>query len=197
MDELFNKVSNWSGDNTGNAIMTGGDTTMLVEAMYKCSDGTCAQNTKMLVTDDLYGMITCKSDSAGCIINGESQRRGMQVKGTYTQKLTLRALAFFGGQKNRGGGLAIEGGAKVDLFLCNFSSCKSTGDSTGDGGGAIIIGSSETEVNIYSTRFNGNIAASGNGNDIYNFPDSPGSITIHNTCPSPYTERTSTKGNTE
>ena len=38
-------------------------------------------------------------------------------------------------------------------------------------GGAILVQSSGTSVNVYGTSFNGNTADSGNGNDIYKLTD--------------------------
>ena len=49
-------------------------------------------------------------------------------------------------------------------------------------------------VNIYATTFTGNSAASGNGDDIYR---ESGTVTIHDTCPTPYSANTPTQGKYE
>jgi hypothetical protein len=77
----------------------------------------------------------------------------------------------------------------VTIELCVFSNCRST--SSISGGGAIYVSDTGGTVNVYGTSFNDNTAASGDGDDIYNYL---GSITIHNTCPSPYSSNTPTQG---
>jgi hypothetical protein len=151
----------------------------------------------MLVTDDLNGEVKCVEDNASCVLDGENARRGMYVKGTGSGKLILRALTFDKGSAFAGGGVFIEGDGIVDLELSVFSNNRAT--STIDlGGGAIDVLSSDidssgTTVNVYGTSFNGNTALSGNGDDIYR---TSGTITIHNTCPSPYSSNTPIQGKT-
>ncbi|GMI36702.1 hypothetical protein TrCOL_g6259 [Triparma columacea] len=191
MNGLFNTVSNYveSGVNTGNSIMANGDTTILAVGSYKCSDGTCANSYRMLITDDLNGEVKCVEDNASCVLDGENARRGMYVAGTGSGTLILRALTFDKGSGTAGGGVYIRDGAKVDLELCIFSNNRATSSSYG--GGAIYIYASGTTVNIYGTRFNENTADTGNGDDIYR---SSGTITIHNTCPSPYSSNIPIQG---
>jgi predicted outer membrane repeat protein len=78
------------------------------------------------------------------------------------------------------------------LELLVFSNNRATDSDYG--GGAICVESSGTRVNIYGTSFNGNTADSGNGDDIYNYPNDPGTVTIHNTCPSPHASITPIQG---
>jgi len=144
----------------------------------------------MLWTEALHGEVKCEEEDATCVLNGEATRRGMYVSGTGASTLLLRALTFQDGKGNWGGGVRIDGGAIVTIELCVFSNCRSTSTYSGYGGGAILVGR-ETTVNAYGTSFNGNTAASGNGDDIYR--DS-GTITIHNTCPSPYSSNTPNQG---
>jgi hypothetical protein len=197
MNGLFNTVSNennWA-DNTGNSIMANGDTTTLAVGPYKCSEGTCADSSIMLWTDDLYGEVKCVEDNASCVLDGENARRGMAVGGTGSGTFILRALTFDKGYTGGGGGIWIEGGAIVDLELCVFSNNRATASYAG--GGAIDVQSSGTSVNAYGTSFYGNTADSGNGNDIYTDTvfGSP-TITIHNTCPSPYSSNIPSQGKT-
>jgi hypothetical protein len=192
MNGLFNTVSNQVNyvDNTGNSIMANGDTTSLAVGPYKCSEGTCASSDNMLWTDDLYVEVKCVEDNASCVLDGENQRRGMYVSGTESGTLVLRALTFDKGYGSRGGGVWIESGAIVDLKLCVFSNNRAT-----NVGGAITVYSALyiATINIYGTSFNGNTADGGDGDAIYN--DS-GTITIHNTCPSPYSSNTPIQGKT-
>jgi predicted outer membrane repeat protein len=113
------------------------------------------------------------------------------VGGTGSGTLILRALTFDKGYTpGGGGGVWISNGAVVDLKLCVFSNNRATRSDLG--GGAIYVSSSGGTVNVYGTRFIGNIADSGNGDDIYN----SGTIPIHNTCPSPYSSNTPIQGKT-
>ena len=192
MNGLFNTLSNYAGqwaDNTGNSIMPNGDTAVLAVGVYKCSDGPCSHSQIMLYTSGLNGILKCLEDDASCILNGEQTRRGMYVSGTGASTLLLRALAFQDGEAYAGGGVYIRDGAIVTIELCVFSNCRATYSSFG--GGAIIVLSSATTVNVYGTSFNDNTAASGNGDDIYR---DGGTITIHNTCPSPYSSNTPIEG---
>jgi predicted outer membrane repeat protein len=197
MNGLFNTVSNFAATdyNTGNSIMANGDTTLLAIGPYKCSDGTCSTSTNMLGTDDLNGEVKCVEDNASCVLDGENARRVMYVSGTGSGTLTLRALTFDKGYTTYpGGGVWIGGGTIVDLELLVFSNNRAT--SSDYGGGAIYVsgfGGAATDVNVYGTSFFANTADSGNGDDIYL---GSGIITIHNTCPSPYSSRTPILGKT-
>ena len=200
MNGLFNTVSNYAcgGCNpivaAGNSIMPNGDTAVLAVGVYECSGGTCAASHSMLQTSGLDGEVKCEEDTAVCVLNGEGTRRGMHVSGTGASTLLLRALSFIDGGfvegvSGTGGGVYIVSGAIVTIELCVFSNCRATSSSYG--GGAIWVESSATTVNVYGTSFNDNTAASGNGDDIYR---RGGTITIHNTCPSPYSSNTPTRG---
>jgi predicted outer membrane repeat protein len=189
---LFNTVSN--GITTANSIMANGDTAILADGLYKCSEGTCPSGSNMLYTDDLNGEVKCVEDNASCVLDGENERRVMTVKGTGSGTLILRALTFDKGYATHGGGVNIWSGAIVDLKLLVFSNNIAT--LVDDGGGAIYVSNpyvsdKRSIVNIYGTRFIGNIATSGNGDDIYS---NAGTITIHNTCPSPYSSNTPIQG---
>jgi predicted outer membrane repeat protein len=198
MNVLFNTVSNgvYSDYNTGNSIMANGDTVILADGSYKCSQGTCAASNNMLYTADLNGEVKCVEDNASCVLDGENARRVMRVYGTGSGTLILRALTIDKGYDDGpGGGVYIRYGAIVDLELLVFSNNRAT--SSYYGGGAIYVFESATSVNVYGTSFSGNTADSGNGDDIYR--DSRyGSpiITIHSTCPSPYSFNTPIQGKT-
>jgi predicted outer membrane repeat protein len=190
MNGLFNTVSNYPHtSNIGNSIMANGNLVILAVRSYKCSQGTCATSTIMLYTYNLNGEVKCVEDNASCVLDGENERGGMSVDGTGSGTLILRALTFDKGYADGGGGVFIYGGAIVDLELLVFSNNRAT-DST-YGGGAIYVWGGI--INIYSTTFNGNTADSGNGDDIRN---NGGTITIHNTCPSPYSSNTPIQGKT-
>jgi predicted outer membrane repeat protein len=150
----------------------------------------------MLYTYDLNGEVKCVEDNASCVLDGENARQGMYVKGTGSGTLILRALTFDKGYTTYpGGGVAIYNGAIVDLKLCIFSNNRVAGL----GGGAIYVStllSDRTTVDIYGTSFNGNTADSGNGGDIYRNSHGSPTITIHNTCPSPYSSNTPIQGKT-
>jgi predicted outer membrane repeat protein len=195
MNGLFNTVSNYANmdyvDNTGNSIMANGDTTILAVGSYKGSEGTCATSSTMLRTYDLNGEVKCVEDNASCVLDGENARRVMQVEGTGSGTLIFRALTFDKGSAGTGGGVAIGGGAVVDLELLVFSNNRATDSRYG--GGAIEVAQSGTSVNAYGTSFIGNTADSGDGDDIYWYS---GTITIHNTCPSPYSSNTPIQGKT-
>ena len=195
MDGIFNTISNYAGEfanNTGNSIMANGDTVILAVGSYKCSQGTCESSDTMLATEDLNGEVKCVEDNASCVLDGENARRGMMVEGTGSGTLILRALTFDKGYTPfPGGGVWIGYGAIVDLELLVFSNNRATHST--HGGGAIHVDGSGTTVNVYGSFFNGNTADSGKGDDIEN---DGGTITIHNTCPSPYFSNTPIQGKT-
>jgi hypothetical protein len=190
MNGLFNTVSNKviSGVNTGNSLMANGDSAILAVGSYKCSEGTCAASSTMLWTDDVNGEVKCVEDNASCVLDGENARRVMDVSGTGSGTLILRALSFDKGYTTHGGGVLISDGAIVDLMLLVFSNNRVTHSSLG--GGAFFVWSST--ANVYSATFNGNTAAS-SGDDIYSLQ---ATITIHNTCPTPYSSNTPIQGKT-
>ena len=107
--------------------------------------------------------------------------------------LILRALTFDKGYADFGGGVYISLGAIVDLELLVLSNNRAT--SSDYGGGAIFVQSSGIHVNVYGTSFIGNTADSEEGDDMYNH-NSEATITIHNTCPSPYSSKTPIQGKT-
>jgi len=99
--------------------------------------------------------------------------------------LTIRALTFKDGQSASGGGISITEGALVDLTLCIFRECGAISAF----GGAINVEGSDTAVNVYGSRFIGNVEFS--GHDIVR---RGGTIIIHDTCPSPYEAVTPVQG---
>ena len=118
MNGLFNTVSNADNEyttNTGNSIMSNGDTAVIAVGPYKCSEGTCAHSTEkgMLWTDNLWGAVVCAEDDASCILDGELSTRGLAVDGTGNGILVIRAILFKDGVSWGGGGILIRYGAKV------------------------------------------------------------------------------------
>ncbi|GMI33927.1 hypothetical protein TrCOL_g13243 [Triparma columacea] len=152
----------------------------------------------MLFTYNLYGEIICTLDDASCVLDGEDGRRLIWLDGTGSGSLTLRALTFYKGSASAdyGGGVYVKAGSVI-IQLCVFSSCNSIenwtifGYSYGGGGLFVMEGSGTTTVDFYGTSFSGNGANSNNGDDIYRHA---GTVTIHNTCPSPYSSGSPTKG---
>lgn len=189
MDGFFNTVSNYASTNIGNSIMNNGDTTVVAVGVYKCTGGTCASSSRMLYTGELSGEVKCVEDNASCVIDGENERRVMNVRGTGGLTLTIRAFTFLQGEISVGGGISVLADALVDIELCTFSNCRATSASLG--GGAIYVSGSETNINIMGTSFTGNVADSGNGNDIYR---NDGTITVSDSCPSPYDVKTPIQG---
>ena len=202
MEGLFNTISNAKGDvsiehaETGNYIMANNDTVILAVRAYRCSEGICAKgyDNYMLYTEDLHGEMKCVQDYASCVLDGESANKGMTLIGTGDAKFTVRAISFFNGVGTNfgGGGMAISGGAVVDLILCHFTNCNSKHATLG--GGAILVLGVETTVNTFGVSFLDNEATISAGNDIMNHPNDPGSITLHETCPPPYQSNNPTQG---
>ena len=187
--------------NTGNNIVSNGDVVKVAEGTYQCDEigSNCAFSYadygKMFCLDELSISIECANDSADCVLDGQSSRRVIQVVGTggIGQKVTLRALNIRRGAYpySSGGGATFHSGAIVDIILCIFSNCRSIGSSSSSRGGALYI--YDSIINVYGSRFSGNTADSGNGGDI----SGGKTITIHNTCPSPYSSISPTQGKTK
>lgn len=191
--ELFSKISNEEQyvDNTGNSIIAFGDSVILAVGVYKCTQGTCASSNSMLYTDELFGEIRCLNNDVSCVLNGENNRRVMRVYGTTTpNKLVITAPTFRDGEAYSGGGVYIYYDAMVNINVVTFVDNKATGRSSG--GGTIYVGSGST-VNVWGTSFEGNLAVSGDGDDIYRYG---GTITIHDTCISPFSLNAAIKGST-
>jgi len=199
MYDLFNSVS--GGDISliggqcstcivGNTIMSNDDRVKLIVKTYQCVAGkTCSSGDSMLFSNDRSGSVVCANDSADCVIDGQSTRRGLRVDGDGSKTLTLRALTFYNGHAVEGGGI-YNSGNTVNVVLCVFKSC--TGTQILYGGGGIYT---SRDVKIYATRFEDNSSDGGDGNDIIR-DGSPGqgSVIVYDTCPSPYEANTPTKG---
>ena len=191
--------------NTVSASMDHHDVVMLQEGVYKCenSGDNCVDSDNMLRTD-IVGEIRCENDLAAlCVLDGESNRRGLSITYHYENpagKFTVGAILFKDGLADKGGGLYVYEGAIVDIELCAFVNCKAT--SSDYGGGAIFVNQGGT-INLMGVTFDGNHADSGKGNDIQNGPDDPSdqtsitsTITVLTTCPSPYSSITPIQGKT-
>jgi len=193
MEELFNAVSSGSFDgcNSGNNIISGGDSVILVVTTYKASEGLFFSDAIILVVEELYGSMMCVSDSGGCTLDGEWSRRILNVDDTLGETLTLRALTFKDGMTIDTAGAIYTGPSSiVDIVLCAFSNCVS--NLSGLGGGAIEVEGPSTVINIYGSSFTNNTAASaGKGDDIY---CQDATIVVNDDCPSPYEDTTPDKG---
>lgn len=168
--------------------MAGGDSTVVAADTYSCAEGICVSG-PMLWVRDLFGEVRCSEDTADCILDGGNEVGLLFVEGTGGDELSIRAIYFKDGNANIGGGMYARDGAIVSLVLCVFSSCQSN-DNT-HGGGAIYV--ADATVDLYGTAFTDNVAEVGLGNDIYNLLNL-GTITIHDTCPSPYTSNAPNQG---
>ena len=170
--------------------MANGDTTTLSVGEYKGSDWAYGSYGGMLDIKYLGGTIQCLRHDVSCVLDGELNKRIMRVYGSSSSSLNVRAIRFYRGKVNAGGGgLEVYGGGKVILELCIFDSCQSTHSI---GGGGIYVYGFNSIVSIYSTLFTENVAPSGKGNDISQATS--GTVTIHETCPSPYSANTPTQG---
>jgi hypothetical protein len=106
----------------------------------------------------------------------------LEVGGTSNQDLTITGIKFYNTRASFGGGIYARSGAKVVIQLCLFDNLEAT--DSGTGGGGILVWSSSTSINIYTTLFSNTNAVSGNGDDIY---INSGSVTVHATCPPGFT----------
>jgi hypothetical protein len=112
----------------------------------------------------------------------------MFVTGTDGGKLTIRAITFQNAQVSQGAGLYIDAAA-VDVKLCVFINCQAS--DTYFGGGGIFVTSFDgaSSLNVYGTSFYNNVGNS--GGDIYNYF---ATITVHDTCPIPYSSVIAVEG---
>jgi len=190
MGGLFEKISNYVTTNTGEAIIANGDIVLLSTGTYKCSGsaGTCVNAWNMLYTNNLFGSLKCVDEAeAACVVDGEDERRGIRIVGTGGAALKIRACTFTKGlaDESNGGAIEVREDAIVDLILVKFSSCQATGT----GGGAIYV--EQATVNIFGSTFTTNNANLGDGDDIFRFS---GTVTVENTCPSPYAAKSPQQG---
>ena len=152
MGELFDTVSQ-----TGETLMSAGEIVTLEVRTYTCAEqvNKCDSASSMLHPAGISGTIQCFDDGAGCILDGSSTRRGMDVEGTGSQNLLVKAITFKNGQTGWGGGMNVRNGAIVEVRLCFFKECRATTETGNFGGGAIRVDSSTTSVKVYVTRFEG------------------------------------------
>ena len=100
--------------------------------------------------------------------------------------LTVRAFTVTKGKWNNCGGIGVSEGAKVDIMLCIFID----NEPLAAGAGAIgVMG--QSIVNIYGCTYYGNTAGAQGGADVTKLG---GTVTVHETCPSPYTATTPVQG---
>ena len=206
MSELHSKISNYptttGGDYTvGTDLMASGDTVVLAIGSYRCSEGTCSKSVgerRMVMSQLFSGLWECESHyEAQCVIDCESSdsgsegRKGIVVMTTNANggTLTIKALTFFDALANFGAGLNVNGDSNVDLHFCKFVNCRSNIKSLG--GGAMMVNSygGPSNINIYSTTFTNDIDGEA---DI--FTGSNTVVSIHDTCPSPYSSNTPIQG---
>ena len=194
MEQLYNGVMNPPAE--------GPLTINVASGTYQCNingtdcDAPSFSGMQMLKLERLSGSIACASDSPdSCVLDAQSSRCVMSVLGTNSTKLTLRALTFQNGQCDSGGGISIYYNSIIDIVLCHFTNCKSTGSSPYSGGGAIeVSGNQAIDVNIYASQFTTNSALFTRDILNYEYENESGSVTIYSNCPSPYESRTSVQG---
>ncbi|GMI01196.1 hypothetical protein TrST_g6997 [Triparma strigata] len=159
----------------GNNKMAPGGKVIVSVGTFKC--GTCHSQDRMYYLSNMYGSIACEAvDEGGCVQDGESESgRVMVVQGTSGQTLMIRGLTFHRGSYSVGGGLLTLGDAIVTLINCAFTQNSATNSELGGAGIDAATGS----VNLYTTRFESNLATSGNFIDMM---VENGVITIFPTC---------------
>jgi hypothetical protein len=149
MDGVFNKISNFGdlGNSIGNSIMNGGDATELAVSTYKCSDGGggtgvggCASSGVMFYTINLWGLITCSSYTAGCILDGERDiqpstgRLCFIMRGTDQKPFTLRALTIKDFWVSRSAMWLRYDNSIVEIQFCIFTNNQNTHSNLGGEG---------------------------------------------------------------
>jgi hypothetical protein len=121
------------------------------------------------------GEIKCAEDNENCILDGENIRIVMWLWGG---SYTLRSLTLQKGYTPYGGaGLEVFRDTSVDIIFCQFLNNKAA-----HGAGILINTNDRVNINIYGTIFVGNTGNSQHSDDI---DRRGGTITIHDTCPSP------------
>ena len=154
---LFNAISNYvcSSCTTGNNIISNGDFVNLLVGTY--SGSPFAHSNSIYRPGNIYYTMNCVEDDHSCILDGLGGRRTiLWVSGTSDQDLTINGIKFYNTRAYTGGGIEASDGAKVVIQLCLFDNLEATSSMTG--GGGIIVWSSSTSVNIYTTLFSNNNA---------------------------------------
>jgi hypothetical protein len=187
MSEFYNKFSSFSDliTRSGDSIMENGDTVIVSIGSFTCTTGINCAALYVMLSTTLSGQVKCTHDGAGCVIDGQNKFRGMDIWETGNKTLTLRAITFKDGTAPYGGGLWIAKHSIVDFVLCTFLTCSAN---RGNGGAIYFTYYStfkQTVINFYGATFIGNTAEGGYGDDIF-IEDDFGVVSIHNTCPSPY-----------
>ena len=166
---FYNSIS----ENGNNKMASGGEVVVSV-GTFTC--GTCYSSTLMYLLVDMHGTITCEGvDEGGCVQDGEGNRSVMFVHGTSGETLFIRGLSFHRGSFTAGGGLYTDDDALVTLINCVFTQNTATNSAFGGGGIYAMSGS----MNVHTTNFESNTAASGNGKDIMTVN---AVVTIFSTC---------------
>jgi hypothetical protein len=134
----------------------------------------------------MWGEVKCNSDAATCTLDGEDSHIVMAISGYAAgdNVLTVRAFTVTNGKWDSCGGIGVSENAIVDIILCIFI------DNEPVGAGAGAIGVMGGILNVYGCTYYGNTATQG-GADVTNFG---GTVTLHETCPSPYTATTPVQG---
>jgi len=127
--ELFAKVSNYvaSWATTGNSIMALGDTVTAQSNTYSGSVA-AADSIKIFILDNLYGRLQCE-EALQCDLDGEETKQVMSVSGTGGGVWTMIGLRFVNGYSvGYGGGLTMNGSAKVEMIMCEFKNNRANYD---------------------------------------------------------------------
>ncbi|GMI46291.1 hypothetical protein TrCOL_g2136 [Triparma columacea] len=165
MDGVFNKISNFGdlGNSIGNSIMNGGDATELAVSTYKCSDGGggtgvggCASSGVMFYTINLWGLITCSSYTAGCILDGERDiqpstgRLCIIMRGTDQKPFTFRALTIKDFWVSRSAMWLRYDNSIVEIQFCIFTNNQNTHSNLG---GEAIFVDADLTLDVHGSSF--------------------------------------------
>ena len=114
----------------------------------------------------------------GCTVAQDYAIRIMHISGTSDETFRISGIKFKGGKDSSsgGGGLMVDNDAVVALELSLFVSCSTSSLY----GGAILVSGVSTDLNLYTTSFDGNLAHD-RGDDI--FVSNSASLTVQSTCP--------------
>ena len=119
--ELYNKISSFVHyGTTGNSIMALGDTVTALSNTYSGSEISESSNV-MFYLRGLYGLLQCE-EALQCELNGGGTRRVMEVVfDTGGGVWTMKGLRFVDGSSDKGGGLNMHNGPKVEMTMCEFN----------------------------------------------------------------------------
>lgn len=171
--EFFNLISTFAGvgvTNTASGRMSNGNKILTNPGTYACASD-CASEDVMYVPSGLDGDVICKSDPpVSCVLDGQESRRIFEIVGTAGGEMRFRRMKFYRGSAVDGAGISVSNSGKIILELCEFNSCRGTGN----GAGILLTSTGSNTATLYAVSFSHNT-----GEDIYN---NGGQVTIEEEC---------------